>query len=259
MDTRLAKRAGIECLRFGARPRARSGHGNLGDHGRQRRPPRTASQDRQPRRSETLHRFAAQRRRRSFHSETGLAIWSVCSADSAKRIAARSAERNGPIRTADSSDHRARWLLCARARRKTILSLHHPNSGRTGREDRRHARLFASPRPVAFAVSTFPGVNSTLKSARRQPAACRFHHNNTSTQLHSMKYLLFIPIIFLFACASHSPKTNAAASAAAPVGKPANSDTLRTDEQLKEYRFGRYIDPRDPLAMHEAPPIYLVT
>jgi hypothetical protein len=73
-----------------------------------------------------------------------------------------------------------------------------------------------------------------------------------------MKYLLFIPIIFLFACASHSPKAHSAASVAAPVGKPANSDALRTDEQLKEYRFGRYIDPRDPLAMHEAHPIYRV-
>ena len=73
-----------------------------------------------------------------------------------------------------------------------------------------------------------------------------------------MKYLLFIPIIFLFACASHSPKAHSAASVAAPVGKPANSDALRTDEQLKEYRFGRYIDPRDPLTMHEAHPIYRV-
>jgi septal ring factor EnvC (AmiA/AmiB activator) len=33
---------------------------------------------------------------------------------------------------------------------------------------------------------------------------------------------------------------------------------LRTDEQLKEYRFGRYVDPRDPLAMHERHPIYRV-
>ena len=72
-----------------------------------------------------------------------------------------------------------------------------------------------------------------------------------------MKRLLLIQIIFLTACASHSPKTNSAASSA-PVGQPVSSDTLRTDEQLKEYRFGRYVDPREPLVMHEAHPTYRV-
>jgi len=72
-----------------------------------------------------------------------------------------------------------------------------------------------------------------------------------------MKRLLLIPIIFLTACASHSPKTNSAA-APTPVGEPVSSDTLRTDEQLKEYRFGRYVDPREPLVMHEAHPTYRV-
>jgi hypothetical protein len=73
-----------------------------------------------------------------------------------------------------------------------------------------------------------------------------------------MKRLLLIPIIFLTACASHSPKTNSAALPPAPVGEPVGSDTLRTDEQLKEYRFGRYVDRRDPLVMHEAHPTYRV-
>ncbi len=72
-----------------------------------------------------------------------------------------------------------------------------------------------------------------------------------------MKRLLLIPIIFLTACASHSPKTNSTASPG-PVGEPVGSDTLRTDEQLKQYRFGRYADPRDPLVMHEAHPTYRV-
>ena len=73
-----------------------------------------------------------------------------------------------------------------------------------------------------------------------------------------MKRLLLIPIIFLTACASHSPKTNGAALQPAPVGEPVSSDTLRTDEQLKECRFGRYVDRRDPLVMHEAHPTYRV-
>lgn len=72
-----------------------------------------------------------------------------------------------------------------------------------------------------------------------------------------MKSLLLIPIIFLAACASHSAKTNTAASAA-PACEPVTSDSLRTDEQLKEYRFGRYVDPHDPLVMHEAHPTYRV-
>jgi hypothetical protein len=72
-----------------------------------------------------------------------------------------------------------------------------------------------------------------------------------------MKRLLLIQIIFLTACASHSPKTNSAASSA-PIGEPVSSDTLRTDEGLKEYRFGRYVDPREPLVMHEAHPTYRV-
>ena len=73
-----------------------------------------------------------------------------------------------------------------------------------------------------------------------------------------MKHLLLIPIIFLTACASHPRRTNWTPSTALPVGKPVSSDSLRTGEQLKEYRLGRYVDPRDPLAMHEAHPIYRV-
>jgi hypothetical protein len=73
-----------------------------------------------------------------------------------------------------------------------------------------------------------------------------------------MKRFLLVPIVFLTACASHSPKTNRTASAAVPIGKPVSSDSLRTDEQLKEYRLGRYVDPRDPLVMHEAHPMYRV-
>ena len=70
-----------------------------------------------------------------------------------------------------------------------------------------------------------------------------------------MKRLLLIPIIFLTACASHSPKRNTTALTASAAGHPVDSAALRTDEQLKEYRFGRYVDPRDPLAMHEGHPI----
>jgi len=71
-----------------------------------------------------------------------------------------------------------------------------------------------------------------------------------------MKHLLFAPIILLTACASHSPKRTS--TAAIPIGKPVSSDSLRTGEQLKEYRLGRYVDRRDPLVIHEAHPMYRV-
>jgi hypothetical protein len=73
-----------------------------------------------------------------------------------------------------------------------------------------------------------------------------------------MKQLLLIPIVVLSACASHSPKRNTNALRAFPAGHPVGSTGLRTAEQLKEYRFGRYADPRDPLVMHEAHPTYRV-
>lgn len=71
-----------------------------------------------------------------------------------------------------------------------------------------------------------------------------------------MKYLTLLPIILLTACASHSPRKTSAT--AGPVGTPVSSDGLRTDEQLKEYHLGRYVDGRDPLIMHEGHPLYRV-
>jgi hypothetical protein len=71
-----------------------------------------------------------------------------------------------------------------------------------------------------------------------------------------MKQLLLIPVVFLAACASHSPHRTAAA--AAPAGQPVASDGLRSNEQLREYRLGRYVDARDPFVMHEGHPLYRV-
>ena len=72
-----------------------------------------------------------------------------------------------------------------------------------------------------------------------------------------MKRLLLIPLIFLSACASHAPKKTVVAKAI-PVGRPVSSNGLRTSDQLSEYRFGRYVDARDPLVMHEGHPIYRI-
>lgn len=70
-----------------------------------------------------------------------------------------------------------------------------------------------------------------------------------------MKQLLIIPVVFLAACASRPPKniiinhTEPSRATVAP---------LRLTEDVREYRFGRYPDPRDPRAMHESHPVYRI-
>ena len=71
-----------------------------------------------------------------------------------------------------------------------------------------------------------------------------------------MKQLLLIPVVLLTACASRAPQRIAVAPS--PKGEPVASDRLRTNEQLKEYRLGRYVDARDPFVMHEGHPLYRV-
>lgn len=73
-----------------------------------------------------------------------------------------------------------------------------------------------------------------------------------------MKLLRLIPVLILTACASHAPRNRITVSVAEPTGHPANAAMLRTPEQLKEYRFGRYVDPGDPLVMHESHPVYRI-
>jgi hypothetical protein len=71
-----------------------------------------------------------------------------------------------------------------------------------------------------------------------------------------MKNLLLVPIIFLSACSStHQHRL---ALRATPVGRPISSNGLRTEDQLREYRLGRYVDACDPLVMHEGHPVYRV-
>lgn len=72
-----------------------------------------------------------------------------------------------------------------------------------------------------------------------------------------MNKLLILPIVMLSACAVHSPRKPTVVTVAS-TGHPVSVDGLRTSEQLREYRFGRYVDPGDPLVMHESHPIYRV-
>jgi hypothetical protein len=72
-----------------------------------------------------------------------------------------------------------------------------------------------------------------------------------------MKRILFIPCVFLAACASHGSKKITVARAV-PIGRPVSSTGLRISDQLSEYRLGRYVDARDPLVMHEGHPVYRI-
>lgn len=71
-----------------------------------------------------------------------------------------------------------------------------------------------------------------------------------------MKYLILLPVVLLTACAPHTRRT--VISNPAPIGTAVSSNGLRTDEQLKQYQLGRYVDARDPLVMHEGHPLYRV-
>jgi uncharacterized coiled-coil protein SlyX len=60
------------------------------------------------------------------------------------------------------------------------------------------------------------------------------------------------------ACVSHGPRRNPTPITTHTTPRADDASGLRTQEQLKEYRFGRYVDPVDPLAMHESHPVYRV-
>lgn len=70
-----------------------------------------------------------------------------------------------------------------------------------------------------------------------------------------MKQLLLLALLLLTACATNAPK-RITALPAVPTGRPVSSDGLRTADQLRQYRLGRYVDARDPLVMHEGHPVY---
>lgn len=72
-----------------------------------------------------------------------------------------------------------------------------------------------------------------------------------------MKPLLLIPIVMLAACASRASKP-VPVVAVAPPSRSVGTSGLRSAEQIREYRFGRYVDPGDPLAMHESHPVYRI-
>jgi hypothetical protein len=74
-----------------------------------------------------------------------------------------------------------------------------------------------------------------------------------------MKLLfLLLPAICLAACASHPPRKIVIVPAVEPSHFVRDNASVRIPEQIREYRFGRYVDPADRLMMHEGHPVYRI-
>jgi len=73
------------------------------------------------------------------------------------------------------------------------------------------------------------------------------------------RILLFIPLILLPACASKKPVVvQMPPSVPGTILTSDDMESVRYGENLKAYSIGRYIDPNDPLVMHEAHTVYRV-
>ena len=71
------------------------------------------------------------------------------------------------------------------------------------------------------------------------------------------RLLLTLPVILLAACASRAPKKIILVPAVAP-SRSVDEASVRRPEEVRQYRFGRYVDPGSRLVMHEAHPVYRI-
>ena len=73
------------------------------------------------------------------------------------------------------------------------------------------------------------------------------------------RILIFIPLIFLSACASKKPVIVQMPPAVSGTALDIEDmESVRYGENLKAYSIGRYVDPNDGLVMHEAHTLYRV-
>lgn len=73
------------------------------------------------------------------------------------------------------------------------------------------------------------------------------------------RILIFIPLIFLSACASKKPViVQMPPAVSGTTLATADMESVRYGENLKAYSFGRYVDPNNGLVMHEAHTVYRV-
>ncbi len=71
------------------------------------------------------------------------------------------------------------------------------------------------------------------------------------------RLLLILPAILLAACANRTPKKIVIVPAFGP-SSPVDEATVRKPEEVRQYRFGRYVDPGNRQVMHEAHPVYRI-
>ena len=73
------------------------------------------------------------------------------------------------------------------------------------------------------------------------------------------RILIFIPLIFLSACASNKPViVQMPPAVSGTILETEDMESVRYGENLKAYSIGRYVDPNDGLVMHEAHTLYRV-
>jgi hypothetical protein len=73
------------------------------------------------------------------------------------------------------------------------------------------------------------------------------------------RILIFIPLIFLSACASKKPViVQMPPAVSGSIFETEDMESVRYGENLKAYSIGRYVDPNDGLVMHEAHTLYRV-
>jgi hypothetical protein len=74
-----------------------------------------------------------------------------------------------------------------------------------------------------------------------------------------MKYLHLIPLLLLTACASKKPVVVHMTRSEPGTFIPAeDAESVRYGENLKAYTMGRYVEPDNPLVMHERHTVYRV-
>ena len=74
-----------------------------------------------------------------------------------------------------------------------------------------------------------------------------------------MKTILIFSLPILLAACATKPVVHVTAASVPGTTLPADSvESVRYAENIKSYSLGRYVDPADPLIMHEEHPIYRV-
>jgi hypothetical protein len=71
-----------------------------------------------------------------------------------------------------------------------------------------------------------------------------------------MKYLALIPLVLVASCASRPKPQVVVRPLPTPATEPIGD--VRYAEVVRAYHVGRYVDPNQPLAMHERHPVYRV-